>query len=193
MPHGTHPARQQGFTMVEMMFVIAISIILVGIGAPSFANLLKQNRVVGAVNDTISGFQLARSEAAKRGSPVRLCPTTAASNATNAAANCDGTDWAAGVIAFVDANGDGTRGGNDEELLYTRGPLSGDIFVNASTVLGNGITFGADGFPATLINASQLVFCDETGDQKRRRVVSVSATGRPATGRSITIEGGLEC
>jgi type IV fimbrial biogenesis protein FimT len=193
MPNGTYPAKQLGFTMVEMMFVITISIILVGIGAPSFANLLKQNRVVGAVNDTISGFQLARSEAAKRGAPIRLCPTTPAANASNAAANCDGTDWAAGVIAFVDANGDGTRGGADEELVYTRGPLGGDLFVNASGVLTNGITFGPDGFPVTLINASQLVFCDEAGDQERRRVVSVSATGRPATGRSITIEGGLEC
>ncbi|MFK7886832.1 MAG: GspH/FimT family pseudopilin [Gammaproteobacteria bacterium] len=193
MPNCTHPAKQQGFTMVEVMFVVAVSIILVGIGAPSFANLLKQNRVVGAVNDTIAGFQLARSEAAKRGLPVRLCPTTAAANADNASARCSGSEWADGVIAFVDANGDGSRSGADEELVYTRAALTEDIFVNASNAISTGITFGADGFPATLINASQLVFCDESGDQKRRRVVSVSATGRPVTGRTITIEGGLEC
>lgn len=193
MPNSTHPAKQLGFTMVEMMFVVVISIILVGIGAPSFANLLKQNRVVSAVNDTISGFQLARSEAAKRGLPIRLCPTTAAANADNASAGCSGTEWADGVIAFVDVNGDGARSGADEELVYTRGPLSDDIFVNASTALSTGITFGADGFPVTLLNASQLVFCDEASDQTRRRIVSVSATGRPVSGRSITIEGDLEC
>ncbi|MEO1574288.1 MAG: hypothetical protein AAFU65_04935, partial [Pseudomonadota bacterium] len=59
--------------------------------------------------------------------------------------------------------------------------------------ISNGVSFGADGFPVNLLAATQLVFCDEAGDQTRRRVVSLSSTGRPATGRTLNVEGGLEC
>ncbi len=182
-------ARIGGFTLVETMFVLAVAIILVSLGAPSFANVLKQNRITSSVNDVITGFQLARSEAAKRGELVRIWP----SSGTPTAETCTGADWAAGAIAFVDTNGDGTIGGNDEELLLIRGPLPGDVFVNVSDAIAGGVTFGPDGFPVDLLNATQLVFCDEQSDQSRRRVVSLSSTGRPATGRSLTVESGLEC
>ncbi|MEM6640262.1 MAG: GspH/FimT family pseudopilin [Pseudomonadota bacterium] len=186
-PSGT-PA---GFTLVEMMVVISVAIILVGLGAPSFANVLRQNRITAAVNDVIAGFQLARSEAAKRGVPVRLCPAEGPNPDS-----CSGTDWATGAIAFVDLNGDGTRdtnSGSGEDTLYVRSSLGANIFVNVSTPLRDGLTFSGDGFPRDLLNDAQMVFCDEPDDQTRRRIVSVSTTGRPAAGRSLTIEGGLEC
>lgn len=193
MPSRSHAGtRNGGFTMVELMFVVAVSLILLGIGLPSFSNLVKQNRITASVNDVITGFQLARSEAAKRGEPVRVCPTTVAASATDAAADCSGTDWHAGALAFVDGDGDGARS-NDEELLYVRGRMGADVFVNASDSVANGLTYGGDGFPTNLINDAQLVFCDTEDDQKRRRVVSLSTTGRPVTARTITVEGGLEC
>lgn len=178
-----------GFTLVELMFVVAVAIILVGLGAPSFSNVLKQNRITASVNDVISSFQQARSEAAKRGLAVRLCPSSGAPGADD----CAGTDWAAGAVAFVDVNGDGARGGVDEELLFVRGPMPRDVFVNASAPVAGGVSFGSDGFPINLLSATQLVFCDEAGSQTRRRIVSLSSTGRPATGRTLTVEGGLEC
>lgn len=182
-------ARSGGFTLLETMFVVAVAIILVGLGAPSFANVLKQNRITTSVNDVISGFQQARSEAAKRGIPVRLCPSSGGPLADD----CSGTDWAAGTVAFVDENGDGARSGDEEVLLFVRSTLPGEVFINVSAAISGGVTFGPDGFPVNLVSASQLVFCDEAGDQSRRRVVSLSSTGRPATGRTLAIEGGLEC
>ena len=181
--------RHGGFTMVEMMFVITVSIILVGIGAPSFANLLKQNRITRSVNDVITTFQIARSEAAKRGATVRLCPTTSAGAL---AGTCSGSDWATGALAYVDTNDDGARS-DGEDLIYVREAMPKNVFVNVSSALANGVSFGADGFPVNLLSESQLVFCDEAGDQTRRRVVSLSSTGRPASGRTLTVEGGLEC
>ncbi len=185
--------RVAGFTMVELMFTIAVGLILVGIGVPSFNNLIKRNRITASVNEVITGFQLARSEAAKRGVPVTLCPTTNDASVGDDAVSCGGTDWHTGVLVFVDEDADGVYNNGVDELLRFQSAMQRDVFVNASAAIENGLTYGGDGFPNALLNASQLVFCDTTGEQDRRVVVSVSATGRPATARDVTVEGGLEC
>ncbi len=182
--------RVAGFTMVELMFTVAVGLILVGIGVPSYNGLIKRNRITASVNDVITGFQLARSEAAKRGLPVTLCPTDAI--ATDDDPGCAGVGWEAGILVFVDDNASGSVD-NGEELLFFRGEMRRDVFVNASDGIEDGLTYGGDGFPNALLDASQLVFCDTAGDQTRRVVVSVSATGRPATARDGNVEGGLEC
>ena len=185
--------RAGGFTLVETMFVVTIAAIGLAIGVPSFTGLLKRNRITSSINQVIAGFQLARSEAAKRGSAITVCPTDATPDVDDNAIRCsDGGEWNIGVIAFVDLNDSGTRE-NGEELLYYRGEMPDNIFVNVSDDLSDGLTYGADGFPSALLNASQMVFCDEAGDQTRRAVLSISVTGRPATARSMAVPGDLEC
>jgi type IV fimbrial biogenesis protein FimT len=184
--------RASGFTLIEMMFTIAIGLILVGIGVPSYNNLIRSNRITASVNEVITGFQLARSEAAKRGVPVTLCPTNDLPSSGNNV-NCQEAGWESGVVVFVDLNGNGSRDDVGDEVLYFKGELAQDVFVRASAALAVGLTYGGDGFPTRLIADSVLVFCDTQEDQSRRRVVSVSATGRPASGRQTPVQGDLEC
>ncbi|MFK8016305.1 MAG: GspH/FimT family pseudopilin [Gammaproteobacteria bacterium] len=182
-----------GFTLVETMFVVTIAAIGLAIGVPSFSNLMKRNRITASINEVITGFQLARSEAAKRSQPVTVCQTDSPPSTAAADIECaPGGDWNIGMIAFVDANADGDRD-DDDEILFYRGEMPDNIFVNVSDDLADGLTYGADGFPSALLNASQMVFCDEEDDQTRRAVISMSVTGRPATARSMTVSGDLEC
>ena len=63
-----------GFTLIELMVVIAIAAIIMTIAVPSFAQLVGQQRVKAAANDFKSSVALARSEARKRGVNTSIRP-----------------------------------------------------------------------------------------------------------------------
>lgn len=63
---------EQGFTIIELMIVVAIAAILIAIAAPSFAEFLAKRRVEGAMAELVTDVQYARSEAVSRNAPVRM-------------------------------------------------------------------------------------------------------------------------
>ena len=62
-----------GFTLVELMVTVVIVAIVLGLAAPSFQDMLRQNRAVSLVNELAASINLARSEAIKRGTRVTVC------------------------------------------------------------------------------------------------------------------------
>ncbi len=85
-----------GFTLVELMVVIAVAAIVLTLGVPSFYTLIQNNRATTQVNELMMALSLARSEAVRRGVSVSLCPSQDQSTCTG------GTDWRVGWIVFVD-------------------------------------------------------------------------------------------
>jgi type IV fimbrial biogenesis protein FimT len=156
-------ARQKGFTLLELLFTIAVAAIIVSFGVPGFMNFIDNNRAVTHTNDLVTALNLARSEATRRRSTVTVCSST--DGATCGAGN----DWSTGWVVLTAGN----------ELLRSWPPRSGGAGVvdgNVSQVqfLARGSVAGtAPEFSVRLDNCS--------GDQGRD--VAVNGAGRISVSR----------
>lgn len=74
----------RGFSMIELMIVVAISSILMSVAAPSMLNAYQQYTVTSQANELVNALTYARSEAIRRNTSVRFC-RVASESATNCA------------------------------------------------------------------------------------------------------------
>lgn len=61
-----------GFTLIELMVVVALAAVLLAIGVPSFTSFIAGQRVKTASYDVLSALTFIRSEAIKRNANVTL-------------------------------------------------------------------------------------------------------------------------
>jgi type IV fimbrial biogenesis protein FimT len=158
--------RQRGFNLLELMVGVTVLGVLLGIGVPSFTQMIRTNRLVAQSNELVAALSYARSEALKRGFRVSACPGTGTA--------CSGaTDWNTGILVFTDDTGaTGTIDGSDE-VLQSWPPSTGG-FVAGGASSPAAVTFLANGAEA----AAQIDIYKSgcTGQNLRR--INVANTGR---------------
>jgi type IV fimbrial biogenesis protein FimT len=185
----------RGFTLLELMVVLAVAAVILSIGVPSFNDFRRNSRITGVANDFLGAVQSARSEAIKRQVPVAVCPSDnpAADDAT-----CTDGPFR-GWITFVDVNNDCLRDEDDDDEVVVRvgsridtGPASSQV-----TPVSNGecASFASNGFLQTIAGrdtASRTLFCDSRGNTAQggttlsaARGLEVSRTGRARVNRVI--------
>lgn len=128
-----HAERPRGFTLIEMMVVIALMTVLLGMALPSFSGLIEKYRVEGMASALMASVSHARSEAARRGKTVTI----------QQRAGCRGRDWSCGwdtVVGSGDAVETLKRQDPDTRVAVQKGTL-GSISFDAM-----GHSAGAAGF-----------------------------------------------
>src|SRR3974377_583045 len=86
--------RATGFTLTEMMVVMAIVAILLSVGVPSYRYITNSYRMSSEVNGLLGDLMYARAEAIKEGNGVTVCASANRTTCSGAAA------WQSGWIIF---------------------------------------------------------------------------------------------
>jgi type IV fimbrial biogenesis protein FimT len=137
-----------GFSVIELMSVVAIAVILMTVGVPSFRYVTNSNRVTEEVNSLYLDLELARSRALEAGVPVTVCPST-----DGRTCSPNSQSWQSGWILFYDSNSNGVVDAG-EEVLEVRAafPTTTDTFSSSQGVYR--VTFSREGFAINLPGSS---------------------------------------
>lgn len=117
--------RVRGFTLLEVMVVVAIMGVLAALAAPSFGPLIDRWRVRQAVESMTSTLYYARSEAIKRGGGVGIQKNPKTTPGCTLAATAE--EWGCGWFVFVDSDDNGKWKTGEEILKTVTTPASTDV------------------------------------------------------------------
>lgn len=171
---------KHGFTLIELIVLVAVVSFLVAVGTPSLQRFAEANREAAQTNLISGTLSTARSEAIKRGVNVTVCGST---NSTAAIPACDTAQWELGWIVFADMNNNGDFDNGTDELLGISEGLHGGLTMRTIDfddpirvrVQPNGGIRDTDGDGNS---NGTFKICSQDGDVTKARGVNVSNTGR---------------
>jgi prepilin-type N-terminal cleavage/methylation domain-containing protein len=194
---GTRARSIRGFTLMELMIVLALAAVILAIGAPNFREFRQNNRLTATANDFLASVQLARTEAVKRQTNVSICPSD---DPAAADPSCSGGEFSRWIV-FEDDDGDCARGAGEPVIraeagrdTAPRSELERARQLRA-TADGSCVSIGRTGFTRDLDDsATRFVFCDARGidvqpgtEQSLGRGILLNRTGRAQTTRDPTL------
>ena len=164
--------KQNGFTLIELMVTLAVIAIVASIAAPSFSDMMQDNRLTTSSNELLGGIAITRSEAIKRGERVVICQSSTGTSCGGSSAN-----WHQGWIVFVDENTNGSVD-NANNIISAHGTLSDSMTLAMGA---SAIGYDGDGLAVNINNELFFTLCDERGDANKTGLgVSISGRARQA-------------
>ena len=153
---------QQGVTLVELIFTLAITAIVLSIAVPSLSSLIAGIQMTTAVNNFVGNLHFARNEAIKRFQKVVLCPTSDGTSCL------DSFEWHQGLMIFVKSSGEGTKRESDDPILRTLIPFSERVSIKTSKSRQALYYLPTGTSPAS---TTTIKFCHPSGRTDRRGIV----------------------
>ena len=148
-------ARNQGFSLIEMMVAIAVVGVLLRLAIPALKTTVADQRAKTSAYETMAALNLTRSEAIKRNSSVTLTATTL----TSPSSSCNGTQsWTLSVASTT--------------LQSWCIPSGVSVSAGFSDVV-----FKVDGRASA---ATSITVCDSPASARvKQRIITLDASGRP--------------
>ena len=153
-----------GFTLMELLIVIAMIAILATLAAPSFNTLRVNQKLASTASDLFASTLQARNEAMRLNRQVTIAPMT-------------GNDWKTGWRVYVDMNVNGSYDSGSDTLVITAPPIEGNYTVTGKDegTPPTGFTFDSRGFLRGVTNGRVVIKSVLTGREKQ---IIVAQTGR---------------
>ncbi len=165
---GSRPrVNQFGFTLIELMVVVALVAILATLAIPSWTQMRTRNAIRTAVNDFNSSLQFARSEAVRINTPVTLCPS-------DDGVTCTETEFQNGWIVRTGPQA------NDAAQLILQDTLPRTLIrIDATSAATRRFTYLPNGLPASNFAGATVEVCPTTPTfDYMVRVLTINRTGR---------------
>lgn len=161
-----------GFTLIELVVVLAMIAITLAIAGPVMDSIVGNNRSSAYANSLLSALRLARSEAVMRGEPVALC---AMNDPADPSAGC-ASDWTGGWMLFTDSETTtpGALGGSESVLKVWDEALPGATIEDPDASSQGFVRFLPNGSrdPANGASRLRVRFAGCTGQQNRLLIIS---------------------
>lgn len=167
--------KQSGFTLIELMITLAIAVILLMIGVPSFQETIRQNRLTAYANEFVGALNLARSEAIKRSVRITVCKSADGVSCTTSGG------YQQGWIVFNDPNSNATVDAPGEQVIRAYGGLSEGFTLIGNVSVANYVSFVPAG-------VSQLSIIDGSGFQAG--TLTLCKSGYATSARQLVLSRG---
>ena len=169
------PAKETGFTVLEVIATVSVSSILLAIALPVLGRFIEYQRTSAAIGSLVAHMGLARMAAISHRQPTILCPSTSG-------ASCDaGSDWSGGWMLFIDNNRNNRPDSDDEVLRVDLDPTSRTLRLSGTSgrrylrYLPDGRSAGSN---------LTISLCNRKGE--KLGAVIVNNAGRPRSERART-------
>lgn len=163
--------RMHGFSLMELIVVVAVLAIVAAFALPGFAEVVRSNRLASASNELLTSISYARSEAIRNTRGAAICAST-----DGATCSEDG-DWSEGWIIWADLNANGSIDADTETVLrFNQGNPRIEVDGQAGTVRFDprGRLHASIGAPFTF----DVALDECPAGRELVRAVRVSATGQ---------------
>jgi type IV fimbrial biogenesis protein FimT len=162
---------QAGFTLIELVVTLAVLAVLIGLGVPSFREMIDESRMASQSNELIYTLRQARAQAVERAAPV----TVTAING----------DWNQGWESLLDYDKNGSKTAGLADALMTSTPASQlpdlqHINIDASSTR---VIFLPDGTLGAAA-AETLTLKSKAGGVARQRTINIALSGRVEIAKS---------
>lgn len=173
----------QGFTLFELIVVLAVVIISMGVVTQSYAAMVNANQL-GVISSLMhTDIHLTRSAAVATNSRVTMKKS--------------GDGWEQGWIIFYDSNNNAEQD-DGEELLKQQDALNSALTLrgnrpvkNYVSYLGNGLSRSKSGG----MQAGTFMLCNKSGEvtPSTARAIVISTSGRPRVTNDKSYLNGRNC